>query len=58
MRVGRQYCPLAIKRLILGRELPEATPRSIWTDALVVMGCRLEVKVYETRRVLVEDNQY
>jgi hypothetical protein len=55
MRVGRQYYPLAIKRLILGRE---ATPRLIWTDALVVMGCRLEVKVYGTRKVLVEDNQY
>jgi hypothetical protein len=38
MRVGRQYCPLAIKRLILGREFPTATPRSIWTDALVVMA--------------------
>jgi hypothetical protein len=54
MRVGRQFCPLAIKRLTLGRELPDRLPpRSILTDALVVKGCRLEVKVYEIRRVLV-----
>ena len=59
MRVGRQFCPLAIKRIIFGRELPsKLAPRSILTDALVVMGCRLEVKVYEIRRVLVEDNRY